>query len=56
MFYSFVNEIKKILLSMLFSFIIMLIFEMLSKIPEETEDALNEELTTKDKIKILEAK
>jgi len=50
-----VNEIKKIMLSLLFGFILCLIFEKLSKIPEEVENNLNDELRQKDKKKILEA-
>lgn len=34
----------------------MMIIEFLSKIPEETENSLNRELITKDKIKIILAK
>jgi len=54
LFFSFVNEIKKILLSMLFSFIIIMIFEMLIKIPEKLEEDLNDVLKTKDKSDILD--
>ena len=54
-FFSFVNEIKKIMLSLLFGFILCLIFEKLSKIPEEVENNLNDELRQKDKKKILKA-
>ena len=49
------NEIKKIMLSIVIAFIISLIFERISKIPEEVEEGLNKELREKDKPKILKA-
>ena len=40
---------------MLFAFIICIVFEMISKIPEEVEEDLNNKMKKKDKKKILKA-
>ena len=49
------QEIKKILLSLLFSFIITVIFEYIISIPEEVEKKINDILKEKEKNKITKA-
>ena len=50
------QEIRKILLSIFFSFLIMAIFEYIISIPEEVEKKLNHSLKEKEKNKITKAK
>lgn len=47
--YTFINEQKKILLTLLFAFIFELVMGYVTKIPSSIEDDFNEDLKTKDK-------
>lgn len=53
--FSFVNEIKKIILSLILAYILTSIWKIITKVPKDFEENLNDALKTKDKKLILKA-